>query len=288
MKQPAKLRELVAAEGLLMIPGVYDSITAHLVQKAGFSAAYATGSGISMTLTGQPDLNTVSYIELKDKVDNLLSVLDIPLIVDIDTGFGGPLNAIRLLRDFERIGVAAVQIEDQVSPKRCGHEMGRSVVSAKEMKLRIRSLADHRTAEDGIMIIARTDSRTSLGIDEAIRRGNAYLEAGADVIFVESPESEEEARRIAREIQGPALFNNVEGGRSPFLARSVLEDAGFAAAIYPNALTRIMVKSAQRLLAELKANGTTEALWDEMMTHREMFAAFDHDGWVALEKQYLI
>lgn len=288
MRQPGKLRELIAKDELLMIPGVYDAITAHLAEKAGFSAVYATGSGISLTLTAQPDLNTISYIELRDKVDNLLSVLDIPLIVDIDTGFGGPLNEIRLIRDFERLGVAAVQIEDQASPKRCGHELGRRVVPVQEMELRIRALADHRSCEDGIVIIARTDARTAFGIDEAIRRGNAYLEAGADVIFVESPESEEEARRIARELDGPALFNNVEGGRSPFLSRETLEDAGFAMAIYPNALTRIMVKSAQKLLCELMKSGTTQPLWGEMMTHKELFAAFEHDDWIALEQNYLL
>ena len=286
LKHAAKLKQLIESKQLVMAPGAYDAITATLIGKAGFPAAYVTGSGVSLSLLGQPDLNTVSYLELKLRVENISSVLDIPLIVDIDTGFGGPLNLIRLIKELEQLNVAAVQIEDQVMPKRCGHELGRKVVATEEMCRRIRTITDNRCREQGILIIARTDARTTEGIEAAIQRGNHYLAAGADVIFVESPETMEEIRMVAQQVKGPVLFNNVEGGRSPFLSRSTLQELGIRIAIYPNALTRIMVKSAQGLLHELKETGTTESLWGQMLSHRDLFGLFDHDQWVALEKKY--
>lgn len=190
-----------------------------------------------------PDLNTVSYLELRQVVQNIRGAIQIPMVVDIDTGFGAPLNLYRLTREFEMLDIAAVQIEDQKAPKKCGHELGRRLVDDDEMIRRIRTIYENRP-ENGMVIIARTDARTVAGLDEAIRRGRLYAQAGADVIFVESPESLEEVRRIAREIDAPVLFNNVEGGRSPFLSRQELEDAGVRLAIYPNAQTRVVTKSA--------------------------------------------
>lgn len=285
MKQSEHLRQLLSSGRLLAAPGAYDAITAKMVEKAGFEAVYVTGSGVSLTLLGQPDLNTVSYLELKEKVDNFCSTINIPVIVDIDTGFGGPLNLIRLVRDFERMGVAAVQIEDQIAPKRCGHELGRRVVSCEEMLCRIRTIAEQRS-KDGLVIVARTDARTEQGLDEAIRRANVFLACGADVAFVESPESREEVQRIAREVKGPVLFNNVEGGRSPFLSQKELSDDGVRAVIYPNTLTRIVTRSIQRLLNELKNTGTTEGLWSEMLDHKEVWSLFDNAAWLQLESRY--
>jgi len=192
------------------------------------------------------------------------------------------------VRDFERMGVAGVQIEDQMMPKRCGHEMGRRLVSCEEMCQRIRTIKENRNQENGILIIARTDARTTHGIDEALKRGNTYLESGADIAFIESPESLDEVKRIGREVKGAILFNNVEGGRSPFVSKDVLEQIGFNISIYPNTLSRIMIKSGQKLLKELKDKGSTEKMWDEMLDHRELFELFDHDEWVELEKKYTI
>ncbi len=282
---PRRLRQLLQDEELLMLPGAFDAMTAKLIALAGFPALFVTGAGVSLSLLAQPDLETVSYLELRNRTEEILAASGLPALVDVDTG-GNPLNLIRLVRDFERIGVAAIQVEDQASPKRCGHEQGRKVVEPEEMVLRIRAVADNRSGSDGLVLVARTDARTSLGPDEAIRRANLYLEAGADLIFVESPESEAEVRRICREVEGPILYNNVEGGRSPFLSRQQLVDAGVKAVIYPNTLTRIMVPAAQRLLKELKENGTTEALWPEMLTHRELWPLFGSEEWLALEKKY--
>ena len=281
----ARLRQLLQDEKLLMLPGAFDAMTAKLIQLAGFPALFLTGAGVSLSLLAQPDLETVSYLELRNKTEDILSAAGLPALVDVDTG-GNPLNLIRLVRDFERIGVAAIQLEDQASPKRCGHEQGRRVVSPEEMCLRIKAVTDSRSGPEGLVLVARTDARTSLGLDEAIRRANIYLEAGADMIFVESPESEEEVRRICAEVAGPILYNNVEGGRSPFLNREQLIDAGVKAVIYPNTLTRIMVPAAQRLLKELKEHGTTEALWPEMLTHKELWPLFGSTEWVELEKKY--
>ncbi|MBR5429278.1 MAG: isocitrate lyase/PEP mutase family protein, partial [Firmicutes bacterium] len=238
-EMPRRFRELLSRPELLMLPGAFDALTARLIRLAGFPALFVTGAGVSLSLLAQPDLETVSYLELRNKTEDVLSAAELPALVDVDTG-GNPLNLIRLVRDFERIGVAAIQLEDQAAPKRCGHEQGRRVVSAEEMCLRIRAVLDARSGPEGLVLVARTDARTSLGVDEAIRRANLYLEAGADLIFVESPESEAEVARICREVAGPLLDNHVEGGRSPFLSRERLQECGVRAVIYPNTLTRIM------------------------------------------------
>ncbi len=282
-----RLRELIQDEKLLQVPGCYDGMTAHLIKKVGFDAAYISGAGISMSVLGIPDMNTVSYEELKGRVFNITGELaEIPVIVDIDTGFGAPLNLVRLVRDFERIGVCGVQIEDQTNPKRCGHTKERGVVSCEEMCKRIYTILDTRSSDDGLVVIARTDSRTALGIDEAIARGNKYLEYGADVIFIESPETVEEVERIGREIKGPVVFNNIEGGRSPFMSRDDLQRMGFAMAIYPNSMTRIMMKAGYRMLKEIKEAGTNEALWPEMLTHKALFELFDFPKLKEEEEKY--
>lgn len=286
MRSSEKLRNLIKAQSVLQIVGCYDCITAKMVEKAGFQAAYLTGSGISLSLTAQPDLNTVSYLELRQVVQNIRGAIDIPMLVDIDTGFGAPLNTYRLLKEFECMDIAGVQIEDQKMPKKCGHELGRKLVSDQEMVSRIKVLCDNRE-ENGIVVVARTDARTVYGLDEAIRRGNLYLEAGADVIFVESPESYEEVCKIAKEVKGPVLFNNVEGGRSPFLSCDQLEGAGVKATIYPNAQTRVITKMCMQLLETLKTTGTTESMEGEMLSHKQLWAMFDHDKWVAIENRYL-
>lgn len=289
MQNAEKLRELIQQDELLMLPGCYDGITANLIKKSGFQAAYISGAGVSFSLLGRPDLNLVSYLELKQKIDILCPLLGIPTIVDIDAGFGGPLNIMRLIDDFDRAGVAGVQIEDQASPKKCGHVLGRSVVSIEEMCQRIRTIKDQRPrGENGMVIVARTDSRTILGIDEAIRRGNAYYEAGADAIFVESPETLEEVERIGREIKGPTLFNNIEGGRSPFVGKAELEKYGFKLAIYPNSLARAIIPTGLELLKTISETGSTEAMWPQMIKHKAMFSLFDFERLVEEEGKYRI
>lgn len=286
MRTSEQFRNMIKASGVIQIPGCYDCITATIVERAGFPAAYLTGSGISLTLSGIPDLNTISYLELRQVVQNIRSAIQIPMLVDIDTGFGAPLNLYRLTKEFEQLDIAAVQIEDQKVPKKCGHELGRRLVRDEEMVKRIRTIHENRL-ENGLVIVARTDARTVVGLDEAIRRGRLYLDAGADVIFVESPESYEEVKKIASEIKGPVLFNNVEGGRSPFLSRQELEEAGVKMTIYPNAQTRVVAKKCMELLNTLQQTGTTAGMENEMLFHRELWSMFNSEKWVAIEKKYM-
>ena len=283
MRTSEQFRNMIKASGVIQIPGCYDCITATIVERAGFPAAYLTGSGISLTLS---DLNTISYLELRQVVQNIRSAIQIPMLVDIDTGFGAPLNLYRLTKEFEQLDIAAVQIEDQKVPKKCGHELGRRLVRDEEMVKRIRTIHENRL-ENGLVIVARTDARTVVGLDEAIRRGRLYLDAGADVIFVESPESYEEVKKIASEIKGPVLFNNVEGGRSPFLSRQELEEAGVKMTIYPNAQTRVVAKKCMELLNTLQQTGTTAGMENEMLSHRELWSMFNSEKWVAIEKKYM-
>ena len=286
MRTSEQFRNMIKASGVIQIPGCYDCITATIVERAGFPAAYLTGSGISLMLSGIPDLNTISYLELRQVVQNIRSAIQIPMLVDIDTGFGAPLNLYRLTKEFEQLDIAAVQIEDQKVPKKCGHELGRRLVRDEEMVKRIRTIHENRL-ENGLVIVARTDARTVVGLDEAIRRGRLYLDAGADVIFVESPESYEEVKKIASEIKGPVLFNNVEGGRSPFLSRQELEEAGVKMTIYPNAQTRVVAKKCMELLNTLQQTGTTAGMENEMLSHRELWSMFNSEKWVAIEKKYM-
>ena len=286
MRTSEQFRNMIKASGVIQIPGCYDCITATILERAGFPAAYLTGSGISLTLSGIPDLNTISYLELRQVVQNIRSAIQIPMLVDIDTGFGAPLNLYRLTKEFEQLDIAAVQIEDQKVPKKCGHELGRRLVRDEEMVKRIRTIHENRL-ENGLVIVARTDARTVVGLDEAIRRGRLYLDAGADVIFVESPESYEEVKKIASEIKGPVLFNNVEGGRSPFLSRQELEEAGVKMTIYPNAQTRVVAKKCMELLNTLQQTGTTAGMENEMLSHRELWSMFNSEKWVAIEKKYM-
>ena len=286
MRTSEQFRNMIKASGVIQIPGCYDCITATIVERAGFPAAYLTGSGISLTLSGIPDLNTISYLELRQVVQNIRSAIQIPMLVDIDTGFGAPLSLYRLTKEFEQLDIAAVQIEDQKVPKKCGHELGRRLVRDEEMVKRIRTIHENRL-ENGLVIVARTDARTVVGLDEAIRRGRLYLDAGADVIFVESPESYEEVKKIASEIKGPVLFNNVEGGRSPFLSRQELEEAGVKMTIYPNAQTRVVAKKCMELLNTLQQTGTTAGMENEMLSHRELWSMFNSEKRVAIEKKYM-
>ena len=281
----AKLRQSLQSD-LLVAPGCYDCITARLVHTAGFQATYVTGSGISMSALGAPDVGLMSFGEVMDRVKRIADVVEIPVIADIDTGYGGPLNVIRCVREMEISGVSAVQIEDQAWPKKCGHEPDRRLVDTTEMIGRIKAAVDARRDED-FVIIARTDARTTEGLNEAIDRANAYAEAGAEVLFVESPESLDEMRRITTEISKPTLANMVEGGRTPIPPLKDLEALGYKLAIFPNSLTRTVARMGQRMLDELCNKGNLAGFSDNMVNHRELWNLFDYPAWTALEKRFM-
>lgn len=281
----ARLRALLGRGGLVMAPGVFDCLTARLAELAGFEMLYMTGSGVSITRLGAPDVALLSFAEILDQAKRIADVTALPLLADVDTGYGGPLNVIRTVREMERAGVSALQIEDQDWPKRCGHEQGRRLVPVAEMVGRIRAAVDARVDPD-LLIVARTDARTSEGIDAAIARANCYAEAGADLLFVESPESLEEMQRITREVHGPTLCNQVEGGRTPLLPAQQLEALGFRLAIYPNSVTRLFARAGQELYDELRTSGCTQRLAPRMLDHRGLWDLFEYPAFIDLERRY--
>lgn len=210
------LRRRMEAPGIVVAPGAYDCITARLVEVSGFDACYITGSGVSMSALGAPDMGALSFGEILDRVRRICDSISIPVIADADTGYGGPLNVIRTMREFERAGVSAVQLEDQEWPKKCGHEPGRKVASSREMEQRIKAAADARVDAD-VMIVARTDAIASEGFEAALERAARYREAGADILFVEAPSSEADLAHVPKRLGAPCLANMVEGGRTPVL-----------------------------------------------------------------------
>ena len=282
-----RLRELLAAPDLLVAPGAFDCVGARLVEAADFDALYITGAGISMSALGAPDVGALSFGEILDRIRRICDVVSIPVIADGDTGYGGPLNIIRTVREYERAGVSAIQIEDQAWPKKCGHEPGRRLVDPAEMAARIRAAVESRRDPD-FVVIARTDARAGEGLAAAIERAQAYREAGADVIFVESPQSEAELAEVGQSFHGtPLLANMVEGGRTPILPASRLQALGFSLAIYPNALTRLFAKAGLEMLASLRSTGSTTAMSERMLSHGELWELFDNRTWRALEDRYM-
>lgn len=278
----AALRKRLAQPDVLVAPGAYDCVGARLVEMAGFEAIYLTGSGMSMSALGAPDVGLMSFSEILDRAVRIADVVSIPVIVDADTGYGGPLNIIRTVRAFERAGLSGIQLEDQAWPKKCGHEGGRNLVPTDEMVGRIKAAVDARVDAD-LVIVARTDARTDQGMAAALERAARYAEAGADIIFVESPENEAELAEVARTVRAPVLANMVEGGRTPILPASRLTELGFSLAIYPNALTRCFAHAGLQMLAELSASGTTAGFADRMLSHRQLWSLFEYEKWTATE-----
>jgi carboxyvinyl-carboxyphosphonate phosphorylmutase len=280
------LRQHLEAGPILIAPGAYDVLTARLAERTGFPVVYMAGAGISFSAIGVPDLGLVSYTEVLDRLEQMAEAVDIPLIADADNGYGNALSVIRTVKSFESRGASAIQIEDQQYPKRCGHEFGRKLISTEEMVGKINAALDARTDPD-FLLIARTDARTSEGIEAAIERGLRYQEAGADVIFVESPESIEELRQITSSITAPTLANMVEGGRTPLLSTTELQNLGFRVVIFPNSLIRFFCKAGMDLLLKLKSTGSTLSFADRMLTHDELWLLFGADEWASLEKRYI-
>lgn len=280
------LRQLLARPGLIVAPGCYDVITVRLVEHSGFPAAYMTGSGVSMSATGLPDIGLVSLQEVLDRLGQITAAVRLPVIADGDTGFGNPLNVLRTVREFERRNAAAIQLEDQEMPKKCGHEPGRRLVPVAEMVAKIEAARFARASAE-FLIVARTDARTTHGIEEAIARGRRYAEAGADVIFVESPETADEMRAVCRAIPAPCLANMVEGGRTPLLPQHELAEIGYRIVIYPNALTRVFARAGLDLLGELKRTGTTAGMLPSMLTHGDLWELFGREKWSALEHRFV-
>lgn len=258
MTSPARtLRTLVASpDRPLILPGAANALTARVVEEAGFAAVYVTGAGVTNTYLGVPDHGLLTLDELSAHVEAIADVASVPVIVDADTGFGNALNVQRTVRRLERAGAAGIQLEDQVSPKKCGHFNGKQVVAVAEMVGKVHAAVDSRN-DDDVVIVARTDARATEGLDSACERAAAYLDAGADLIFVEAPESADEMRHITAQVPGLHVANMVEGGRTPLLPRQTLGELGFAVALYANATMRGAVVGMRDVLAHLAKHGDT-------------------------------
>lgn len=267
----ATLKSLVAGGGPVLVPGVYDSFTAHLAAQAGFQALYLSGAAIAYTRLGRPDIGLVSMTEVSDVVSLICDRVDLPLIVDGDTGFGNALNTQRTVRAFERAGAAAIQIEDQTFPKRCGHLSGKSVIPKAEMVGKIHAAVDARASED-FAIIARTDALAVEGIDAALDRAKLYAQAGADVLFVEAPRSREQLVTIATALHGiaPLVANMVEGGDTPIFAADEMSSLGFALTLFPGGIARALGFAARDYFTSLRKFGTTDPFRDRMLDLTEL------------------
>lgn len=268
MRKTTKLRELLQKKEILVAPGAHDALAAKIVAQTGFEAVYFTGYGQAASHLGSPDVGLLTMTEMVMRARNFAAAVDIPVIADADTGFGNAVNVIRTVREYEAAGVAGIQLEDQIAPKKCGHMTGRQVVPLEEMVGKIKAAVAARQDPD-LVIIARTDARTNLGIEEALRRGKAFVEAGADVLFIESPESVEEMKLITSSFGVPTLANMVEGGRTPMMTAGELQALGYSLVIFPTASTYITAQAVAKLMRELQKTGTTEGLVGEMIAFHD-------------------
>lgn len=281
------LKSRLAQPSALLAPGAFDPLTALLVEQAGFEAAYVSGASVAYTLLGRPDIGLVSASQVADVIARMRDRVCLPLIVDADTGFGNALNVIQTVRSFERAGAAAIQLEDQTTPKRCGHLAGKELVSVAEMAGKVKAAVDAR-ASAGTLIVARTDAIAVEGFSAAIDRAHAYIDAGADVIFVEAPQDEAQMAAIASGpgLRVPALANMVEGGKTPLKTKAELEAIGFRLVITPGALARAMAWQAQRFLETLKADGATAGFRDRMLDLSGLNGVIGLNEQVALGQRY--
>ncbi|KQP49116.1 oxaloacetate decarboxylase [Pseudorhodoferax sp. Leaf274] len=275
------LRDMLASPGLTVAPGAYDGIGARLVAQAGFRAVYMTGAGTAMA-RGFPDFGLLTQTEMADNAGVMARSVPVPVIADADTGYGNELNITRTVREYEARGVAAIHIEDQVAPKRCGHLEGKQVVSRAEFVSKIRAAVEARRSGE-FLIIARTDARAMLGLDEAIDRANAALDVGADIAFVEAPQTLDEVERVPRRVRGACLLNIVGGGRTPVFDTAVAESMGYKLAIVPGLLISAAIEAGDAALAALRSTGTVPPVAASVGATFQRFGA---DDWDALRRRF--
>ena len=279
------MRERLKDKRILLAPGVYDAFTALIAEQAGFEALYLTGAGIAYTRLGRPDIGLVTASEVADTLANICDRVRLPVIVDADTGFGNALNVARTVRAFERAGAAAIQLEDQATPKRCGHLDGKSLVSPAEMAGKVRAALDARS---DALIVARTDAIAVEGLEPALERAERYLEAGADVLFIEAPRSPEEMKAVTQRFAGraPLLANMVEGGKTPVLAADALEALGYSIAIFPGAIARALGFAAREFYASLRQHGGTDAMRGRMLDFAALNRLLGTPDMLTMGKKY--
>ena len=280
------LKQLLKRNQLLVAPGCFDGLSARLVQEAGFEAAYLSGGAVARSM-GIPDIGLVTMSETIERAAQVIAAVNIPIIADADTGYGNAVNLVRTVREFERVGVAAIHIEDQITPKRCGHLDGKEVISLAEMGKKLEAALATRTDPD-FCIIARTDARGVNGLDDAIERGRAFARLGVDALFIEAPQSEEELAEIPRRLPDvPLLVNVFKGGKTPMLPAQRLQEMGYRIAIYPSETQRAAIHAMRKALVTLKRDGTTESIDETLTTFKERDRVVGLEDWQTIEKKYL-
>jgi methylisocitrate lyase len=275
------IRQALAQQGQLIMPGVYDALSAKIAARAGFEVMFITGYSLSATLLGEPDFGLLTQTEVVDAAQRICSVVNAPVIVDADTGYGNAVNVMRTVQDLIRAGAAGMFLEDQIWPKRCGHMKGKQVIPLVEHVKKLQAAVEAK-ADNDFFIVARTDSRQALGLDEAIKRGLAFKQAGADAVFIEAPESKEEMREIARQVPGPLVANMLERGVTPLMAPKELKELGFELVVWPLAPLYSVAKSLTNVYTTLRRDGSTLAILDQLMPFD------DFKGIVGLNEKYAL
>ena len=278
-------KQLEDKKKIMVLPGVFDALSARIAEKVGFDAIFQTGYGSAATLLGMPDYGFLNAGETIDNARRIMRAVNIPVIVDVDTGYGNPLNVWRLVRDLRSLGAAGIFLEDQVWPKKCGHMIGKEVVSKDDYIMKLKAAVEAREDKDFI-IVARTDARAPLGLDEAIQRGRAYHKAGADVIFIEAPRSTEELKRIAKEINAPLVANMIEEGLTPNLPSKDLLKMGYRIVVFPLSGLYAATFAIKQVFLELKNSGATQQARRMMVTFKDFNKFVDLHKYAALEKRY--
>ena len=285
-KPRTSLREQLEDKNkIIVLPGVFDALSAKIAEHVGFDAMFQTGYGSSAALLGMPDFGLLNSGETVDNAMRIIRAVSVPVLVDADTGYGNPLNVWRLVRDLESLGAAGIFLEDQVWPKRCGHMVGKDVISKDEYIPKLKAALEARQSKDFI-IVARTDARAPIGLDEAIERGKAYRKAGADVIFVEAPRSVEELKKVANEIDAPLVANMIEDGVTPNLSASELIELGYQIAVFPLSAIYSATFAMRQVLTELKNTGTTNDARKIMVTFKDFNQFMDLEHFKDLERRY--
>lgn len=282
---PGHLLRQAVADTTIQVPGAFNALVGKLIEQAGYDAVYLSGAALSAGVLGLPDVGLFTLTELVAQTASLARSVTIPVIVDADTGFGEALNVERTVRELEAAGAAAIQIEDQRLPKRCGHLSGKSLVEPAEMCAKIRAAAAAR-ADSSLVIIARTDARGVTSVDDAVARAKAYLEAGADWIFPEALRGPEEFERFAREVEAPLVANMTEFGQSPLLTLDALAEFGYAAVLYPVTMLRIASRAIEAALAVMADEGTQASLLDLMQTRQELYDLLGYTGYEERDRRY--
>ena len=280
-----RLRHLLAGEDIVMAPGAHDALTARIAEMCGFEAVYMTGAGTVNTQLGMPDHSIITLTEMVQSAARLAKATKLPIVSDADTGYGGVLNVMRTVKEFEAAGISGIHLEDQVMPKRCGHLQGKEIIPLEEMQAKIRAACHARTDPD-FVIIARVDARAPLGFDEAVKRGKAYMDAGADMIFPEALESEAEFRSYAKELAAPLLANMTEFGKTPFFSAAEFREMGYRMVIFPASAMRVALKAIYDLFSEIRQTGTQKHMVAKMFTRKQLYELLDYDGLLNLERQF--